>query len=362
VEEVMTDIQLNVEEVSKKLIHDIKILIEEAKNSIAVSSNSVMVLLYWNVGDRINREVLGEERAEYGKAIVNNVSKELTMGYGRGFARSNIFKMIQFSKTFSNYDIVRSLSRQLRWSHFLEILTLKEPIQREFYAELCRIEGWDVRSLRKKIQGMLFERTALSKNTETFIKNELEQVRKNDELTSALIFRDPYLLDFLNLPRNYSEKDLENAILEELSGFIQEFGSDFCFVERQKRISIGDDDFYIDLLFFNRSLKRLIAIELKLEKFSASHKGQMELYLRWLNKYERKEGENAPLGLILCSKKNQEQVELLEMNQSGIHVAEYLTQLPPKEVLENKLHQAIIAARERLGEKYPYLLPSDEDK
>jgi RecB family endonuclease NucS len=161
-------------------------------------------------------------------------------------------------------------------------------------------------------------------------------------------FKDPYILDFLNLKNTYLEQDLEQAILRELETFILELGKGFAFMERQKRMIIDSADFYLDLLFYHRNLKRLVAIELKLGKFEASHKGQMELYLKWLSRYEKQEGENEPIGLILCAESNKEQVELLELHKDGIVVAEYLTQMPAKKELEKKLHQLLLEARERL--------------
>lgn len=332
-----------------KLFQEIKLLINEAKSSVSSFVNSALVILYWHIGEKISQDIIGQdERADYGKQVIKNLAKQLTQEYGRGFTRDNLFRMVQFYKMFPDFEIVGTLSRQLSWSHFVEILVLKEPLKIQFYSEMCRLERWSVRLLHDKIQGMLYERTALSKKTESFINEELVKLRKESKVTPTLVFKDPYLLNFLDLPQDFSENNLENAILGELSAFIRELGNDFCFLERQKRITIGGEDFYLDLLFFHRGLKRLIVLELKLGRFNAAHKGQMELYLRWLDKHERKEGEGPPLGIILCAEKNQEQVELLEMDQSGIHVAEYLTQLPSKEILQKKLHLAIATAREKL--------------
>ena len=195
---------------------------------------------------------------------------------------------------------------------------------------------------------MLFERTALSKRPELVARAEVDTLRKENLLTPDLVFRDPYVLEFLNLNDRYLEKDLEDAIMRELEQFLLELGIGFTFLARQKRITIDDEDFRIDLLFFHRDLKRLVAIDLKLGDFKPEYKGQMELYLRWLDKYERRPGEEPPMGLILCAGKKQERIELLELGQAGIHVAEYLTALPPKEVLREKLHKAIEHARQRL--------------
>ena len=233
----------------------------------------------------------------------------------------------------------------MSWTHFIALIPLKEPLQREFYAEMCRVERWSVRTLRRKIGSMLYERTALSRQPEELARQDLDALRAQDKLTPDLVFRDPYLLDFLGLKGAFQEKDLEAAILRELEAFIMELGGGFTFVARQKRVSVDHDDYYLDLLFFHRDLQRLVAIELKLDKFRPEHKGQMELYLRWLDKYERKSNEASPLGIILCAGKNAEQIELLELDRSGIHVAEYLTELPPREVLTRKLHEAINRSR-----------------
>ncbi|HVW99639.1 MAG TPA: YhcG family protein, partial [Candidatus Babeliaceae bacterium] len=237
------------------------------------------------------------------------------------------------------------------WSHFLEIIYLSQDLQRDFYAEMCRIERWSVRELRKKIGGMLYERTALSKKPAKLIKMELKKLRENDKMTPDLVFREPYFLDFLGMKETYSEKDLESAILRELEDFMLELGDGFTFIARQKRITIDKRDYYIDLLFFHRKLRRLVAIELKLGKFQSADKGQMELYLRWLEKYEKQEGEESPMGLILCADKSDEHVELLQLEKSGIRVAKYLTELPPRNLLRKKLHQAIIRTRKRLQNK-----------
>jgi predicted nuclease of restriction endonuclease-like (RecB) superfamily len=302
------------------------------------------------LGKRIATENLTEGRSEYGKQILATVSQELMAEFGRGFTYTAIIRMVQFYQASPNEQIVTKLSTQLGWSHIVEILPIKTPLAREFYAEMCRVERWPVRTLRKKISGMLYERTALSKNTEAVIKAELENLR-DGQITPDMVFRDPYLLDFLGLQGAFSEKDLESAILREMERFLLELGSGFSFVARQKRMSVGKDDFYLDLLFYHRFLRRLIAIELKLESFQPAHIGQMELYLRWLDKHERATGEESPIGLILCAGSDAEQVELLQLDEKSIRVAEYLTELPPMELLRSRLHLAIELAREQAARR-----------
>jgi predicted nuclease of restriction endonuclease-like (RecB) superfamily len=334
--------------INKKLFKDIKYLIEESKNFVATTVNASMTMLFWKIGERINMDILESKRAEYGKQIVVTLSRQLVQEYGGSFNEKNLRRMIQFAAVFPDEKNVVTLSRYLSWSHFLSLIPLKQPLQRGFYAEMCRIEKWGVRTLRQKIDSMLYERTAISKKPDELIKKEIEELRENDILTPDLVFRDPYLLHFLGLRDTYSEKSLEDAILRELEKFILELGQGFTFIERQKRMIIDNEDFNLDLLFFHRKLKRMIAIDLKLGKFKASYKGQMELYLRYLEKYEMQPGEKSPLGLILCAEGNKEQIELLQLNKSGIKVAEYLTELPDKKLLQQKLHKAIEVSKKRL--------------
>ncbi len=335
---------------SEELIDSIRPLIEQAKARVALSVNSELVLLYWQIGRRIIEALPAENRAKYGARVVELVSERLTAEYGKGFRRSNVFHMIRFAEVFDDLKIVQTLSGLLSWSHFIEIIYLKDPLQRQFYAEMARVERWSVRTLRQKIQGMLYERTAISRKPEELARQELEALQEEDRMTPDLVFRDPYLLDFLGLEDTYSERDLEAAILRELERFLLELGTDFSFIARQKRMTIGDRDFFLDLLFYHRNLRCLVAIELKLGSFDAAYKGQMELYLRWLDKYERRPGEESPIGLILCGEKNREQIELLQLDRGEIRVAEYLVELPPKKMLEAKLHEAMRLARESKSE------------
>ncbi len=335
------------------LVAELRQLIAEARRHAAAAVNVGLTLLYWRVGDRMRREVLGNLRAGYGEKIVATVSQQLVAEFGRGFESTNLTRMMKFAEAFPDLDIVATLSQGLSWSHFRELLPLKQPLQREFYAEMSRIEGWSVRTLRGRIDSMLYERTALSRKPDELARQELAALRSRGEVGPALVLKDPYVLDFLNLKDHYVERDFEDAILRELEMFLLELGAGFTFVARQKRIQLDGDDFYIDLLFFNRNLKRLVALELKQGSFRAEYKGQMELYLRWLAKYERVEGEAPPLGIILCAGASSKQIELLELDAAGIHVAEYLTVLPPREALERKLQDAIAAARLRFESDEP---------
>lgn len=335
---------------ARPLLDEIRSLIIEARQQAAVAVNQALTLLYWRIGERIHADVLQGERAGYGDETIKTLGQHLTQEYGRGFSAKSLRHMVRFAEAFPDAEIVSTLSRQLSWSHFQALIYLKDPLERDFYAEMSRVERWPVRTLRERIDGMLYERTALSRKPEETIRHELAALHEKGRLTPALVLKDPYVLDFLDLHDRYLEKDLEDAILRDLESFLLEMGAGFTFVARQKRIQIDHDDFYIDLLLYNRKLKRLVALDLKLGDFKAAYKGQMELYLRWLARHEQEPDEMPPLGIILCAGKKREQIELLELEASGIHVAEYLTVLPPRALLEEKLHNAVAAARERLDQ------------
>ncbi len=322
------------------LLSELSQLIEQSRQQLVSQANSTLTMLFWHIGKRINQNILQNKRAEYGKQIVPTLSAQLENKYGRNFEEKNLRRMLQFAEQFSDEEIVVTLSRQLSWSHFLTLLPLKSLEAKLFYAKASATQALGIRELRKQIAIKAFERTSIA---------NIQSIKTDNVPINT--FKDPYFLDFLGLQNTYLEKDLEEAILRELEAFILELGRGFAFVERQKRMIIDGEDYRLDLLFFHRQLKRLVAIELKLGKFEAAHKGQMELYLKWLNKYEKQEGENTPIGLILCAESSREQVELLEMHKDGIMVAEYWTELPPKKELEQKIHTLLLEAKERIERK-----------
>jgi len=326
-------------------------MIEAARGQVAQAVNTGLTLLHWRIGDRIRLEILQEKRADYGAEIVATLSRELVPEFGRGFSDKALWHMVRFAEAFPQPEILSTLSRQLAWSHFKEIIYLKDDLKRDFYAEMCRIERWSVRTLRQKIDGMLYERTALSRKPDQLIRQELDKLRAEDALTPDLVLQDPYLLDFLGLKDTYSEKDLEAALLREIERFLLELGAGFAFVERQKRITLDGDDYCMDLLFYHRRLRRLVVIELKLGDFKPADSGQVELYLRWLDRRERQPGEESQLAIILRAGKKRETVEYLDLGRSGIHVAEYLTELPPRELLRQRFHRALAVARARLDQR-----------
>ncbi|MDH1337569.1 PDDEXK nuclease domain-containing protein, partial [Comamonas thiooxydans] len=302
-------------------------------------------------GQRIRTQVLDGRRGAYGKEVLPTLAAQLVKEYGGSFAEQNLRRMVQFAATFPDEQILVSLIRELSWTHFIALIPLKDPLQRDYYAQMASTERWSVRTLRERIDSMLYERTALSQKPGETIAQELAKMRDAQRMSPALVMRDPYILDFLGLRDTWQEGDLEAAIIREMESFLLELGAGFSFVARQKRIQIDGEDFHLDLLFYNRKLRRLVAVELKVGEFKAAFKGQMELYLRWLDKHEREPEEASPLGIILCTGKKREQIELLELDKSGIHVAEYLTALPPRGVLVERLQQATQRARLQIEQR-----------
>lgn len=334
---------------AQMLIEDLRQIVKQARSHVAATANYELTMMYWHIGERINRDLLGNQRAEYGDQIVSTVSTQLQEEFGKkGFEPRSIWRMIQFAELFPDEKIVSAVSTQISWSHFVEVLPLKDCIQREFYLTLASSERWSVRRLRKEIDGMLYERTAISGKSDEFIKKELSSLRDNNIMSPDLVFKSPYFLEFTGLKGMYSEKSLEDCLVAHLEQFIIELGNGFTFVARQKRMIIDGEDFYLDLLFYHRRLHRLIAIDLKKGRFKAQYKGQMELYLRWLEQNEMEPGEETPLGLLLCTEGSEEQIELLQLDNAGIKVANYLTELPPRHVLMQQIQKSLEVAKARI--------------
>lgn len=325
--------------VTDNLFFGIVQLIEQAKHKVAVYLNTETTLLYWNIGQFINENLKEHTRLEYGGKILATLSQQLTNHLGKGYSYSALTRMCKVAQCF-NSDNIATLSQELSWSHLIELATIPDELKREYYTLIAAQNHWGVRELREQMDKMLFERTALAKNEAQEIKTQLLGLKKESTMHPDLVFKNTYVLDFLNLPQLYNESDLENAITNEIEKFIMELGNGFAFLERQKRISVDGEDYHLDLLFYHRKLKRLVAIDLKMGKFKPAYKGQMELYLRWLEKYEMQVGEEKPIGLLLCSEGNSEHIELLMLNEPDIKVAQYLTELPDKQWFADKLHKA----------------------
>ncbi|MBI4880215.1 MAG: DUF1016 domain-containing protein [Planctomycetes bacterium] len=333
------------------LLRELRDLITGVRERVARQVNEELVALYWLVGKRIREDVLKAKRADHGQRIVSALGRELSAEFGEGFSEKNLRHMVRFAEVFEDEQIVSALRGQLSWTHFKRLVYLDDPLRRDFYTELCRVGRWSTRTLDRKISGMLYERTALSRKPAKLARAEIDALRSDDKLTPDLVFRDPYLLGFLGLKDRFLERDLEDAIIRQLEAFLLELGVGFSFVARQKRMTVDGDDYYLDLLFFHRGLRRLVAVDLKLGDFQPADKGQMELYLRWLEKHDRQPDEEPPVGLILCAGRKRETVELLELEKSGIRVASYWLEMPPRRLLEKKLHEAIGVARGLLEAK-----------
>lgn len=334
-----------------QLYSDVYHIVERSRQRLATTINAEICMMHWQIGKRIKDDVLYNQRAEYGKQIVKNLAEQLTQRFGKGWSDRKLLHCIRAAYTFTKDEIVYAVRTQLTWTHLRSLMFIDDQLKRKFYMEMTRLERWDTRTLDQKINSMLYERTALSRKPEEVIKQKLEQIQSTNTLTPGVIFRSSYFLDAIGLVDVYSEKELEDAILVNLQIFIREMGSDFAFLDRQKRITIDATDYFIDLLFYHRGLKRLVAIDLKLGKFKPAHEGQMLLYLRYLNKNERKEGEESPIGLVLCSEGNTEHIEYLMLEESNVKVAQYFTQLPDKKLLSEKLQRAIAIAREQYANK-----------
>jgi predicted nuclease of restriction endonuclease-like (RecB) superfamily len=330
----------------KKLYDDVSHLIEITQKRTLREISRTGVMLYWHIGRRINHDILKFSRAEYGAQIIKNLAAKLQTKFGSGFGHRVIHRCSQFEKLFPNEKIILSLCTHLKWTHFVALLNIESKLKREFYAEMCRIERWNTRELATKIDSMLFERTAIAKKPEEIIETEIEKLRESNIIKPDLIIQDPYIFKYLGNREIKDEKTLEDAILDDIEEFLLSMGNGFTFQERQKVIEIDGDFFKIDLLMFHRRLRSMVAIELKKGKFKPADKGQIELYLRWLEKHEMQPGENPPIGIVLCSEKSDERVELLQLEKSGIRVSQFITEIPPKEIFEKRLHDAIQRARE----------------
>jgi predicted nuclease of restriction endonuclease-like (RecB) superfamily len=320
-------------------------LIRQAKTRMAITANAELTLLYWKVGKSINEFVLEGNRAVYGKKIIANLADLLTANFGKGWGEKHVRHCLRTAETIDEEQILYAVRRQLSWTHLKTISYENDPIKRKFYLEMAINQQWNTRTLAEQINKMLFERTAIAQKPEEQIHQALQALKTEDTINPDLFFKNTYVLDFLDLKNTYSEKDLEESLVANLEQFILELGNGFAFVERQKRISIDAEDYHLDLLFYHRKLRRLVAIDLKLGKFKPKYKAQMELYLRWLQKHEMQPGEEIPIGLLLCSEGNTEHIELLMLDQKEIKVAQYLTELPSKKWFADKLHRALEIAK-----------------
>lgn len=331
------------------LFRGIEQLIEQTTRRVAVSLNAEITNMYWLIGDYIITQVHYESYSRYGGQILATLSQRLTERFGKGYTYSALTRMVKVAREYPDFAMFATLSQTLSWSHFVELSSIDDKTKRLFYQQLCLAEHWSLRTLRQKQDVMLYERSLIATKSDAEITAQLKEV-SCENMTPDVVFKSSYILDFLGLSGLFSEKELENAIVAQLEKFIMELGQGFAFLERQKRMSIDSIDYYLDLLFYHRKLKRLVAIDLKLGKFKPEYKGQMELYLKYLQKYEMQAGEEKPIGLLLCSEGNTEHIELMMLDEENIKVAQFLTCLPDKQWFTDKLNKAIKIAQQYMTE------------
>lgn len=318
------------------LLSDLRSIIKEGQGRAATAINTEIVQTYWKIGERIVQdEQAGGERAAYGEQLLARVGRSLSVEFGRGFAERSLRFMRQFYQT---YPIRFALRTELTWTSYRTLMRLPEE-QRPFYERGAIAGRWSSRELERQINSMLYERTALSRKPEQTVKRALSEL----PLLEDEVFKDPYILDFIGLQEPYSERDLEAALIRHIELFLLELGSGFSFTARQQRLTIGDEDFYVDLVFFHRDLRCPVYVDLKMGRLTTADVAQMKLYLNWARRYDKREWENDPIGLILCGSKNNQVIELLLSDPADsvderIKVAQYLL-LDTQEALKKHLAQ-----------------------
>ncbi len=330
---------------NNSIINDIKAIISESKEHAIRSVDFSRTLMYWNIGKRIfEEEQQGKDRADYGKYLLEYISKEIQPEYGNGFSRRELERYRQFYRTF---PIATTLWSQLSWSQYKLLMTLKDSEQREFYIAESLKNNWTVRQLERQIYSNLYERLLMSSNSE----NVLAVARgEKDVIIPGDIIKDPTMLEFLGLRResSYYEKDLEQAIITHLQEFLLELGNGFSFVARQKRINLDGDDFFIDLVFYNRLLQCFVLIELKTHKLSHQDLGQLQMYVNYYDRIEKSPEENPTIGILLCADKNDTVVKFtLPLKSSNIIASKYELYLPT----EKQLLAEITREMDRLGKE-----------
>ncbi len=331
-----------------KLVSDIGTLLNNGRKQMAIAVNTSMVQTYWSIGKHIVEfEQKGNERAEYGSNLINRLSRDLTERYGKGFGKSNLLYIRKFYLTFPKSGTVSHL---LTWSHFYEILKKDDPMEISFYVKQCEIEGWSVRELKRQMQSMLFHRLALSKDKEQVLKlaEEGQQVQKPED-----ILRDPYVFDFVGLPEitNYSEKDLEDGLLQQFEMFLLELGKGFAFIGRQQRISLAGRHYYVDMVFYHRILKCFVLIDLKRGTIQHEDIGQMNLYINYYKSEMNVDGDNPPIGIVLGADADKLTMQYaMEGISNQLFAAKYQLYLPSREELQSQLDR-IIRKQEKNDDK-----------
>jgi len=321
------------------LYQEVKQIIEESRNTVYRTANTEMVKSYWNIGRKIvEEEQNGADRAAYGKALLKQLSKKLTIEYGRGFTETNLKYIRQFYSVFKKSHAV---SDQLSWTHYRLLLKVSDETERTFYLNESIAENWSTRTLERQINSFYYKRIlATPKGNQSLIKQEAED--KKEELNPVDFIKDPYVLEFTGLKPNqkFYEKELEQAIIDKLQDFLLELGKGFSFVGRQQRISLEHEHFYIDLVFYNYILKCFLLIDLKTGKLTHQDIGQMDTYVRVFEEKVRQESDNPTIGLVLCSEKNKALAKYSLLSESKqIFASKYFTQLPTEQELQQEIER-----------------------
>lgn len=339
------DNEKSLSKVSDHLFNGISNIINVTRSRVALYVNSQASMMFWHIGEFIIKELNYETYSAYGDKILATLSQRLTEKYGKGYSYSALTRMIKIATIYNDEQMFATVSQTLSWGHFIELITIKDDTKRLYYQQMGIAEHWSVRELREQQDKLAYERSLIAAKPEDDIITALTNTTP-EHLDPDVVFKNSYIVDFLGLGNDYAESDLEDAIVQQLEKFILELGRGFAFLERQKRITIDGTDYYLDLLFYHRHLNCMVAIDLKIGKFKPQYKGQMELYLKYLKKYEMHPGENPPIGLLLCSEGNTEHIELLMLDEKNIKVAQYLTYLPDKQWFIDKLNRSIMIAKE----------------
>lgn len=339
-----------VHQVTDHLYEGVTDIIDNARTQVSVYVNAHASMTFWSVGKYIIDDMEYRTYSAYGQKILATLSQRLMARYGKGYTYSALTRMLKVARMYNDKEMFAKLSQTLTWSHFIELITIKDDTKRLFYQQMGIAEHWSVTQLRAKQDEMAFERSLIAAKPEDEIVKTLKEINPVHMEPDAVL-RNSYVLDFLGLSGYYSEEELEDAIARQLENFILELGQGFAFLERQKRFTIDGTDYKLDLLFYHRKLKSLVAIDLKLGKFKPQYKGQMELYLKYLERYDMQPDENPPIGLLLCSEGNTEHIELMMLNEDRIKVAQYLTCLPDKQWFVDKLNRSILIAKEYKSKK-----------
>ena len=332
-------------QISDNLYQGVSEIIDNAMQRVAVYVNAQSSMTFWNVGKYIIDDMDYQTYSAYGQKILATLSQRLMARYGKGYTYSALTRMMKVARIYGNREMFAMLSQTLTWSHFLELITIEDGTKRLFYQQMGIAEHWSVKQLRDKQDEMAYERSLIAAKPDDKIAKTLERICPQ-HMEPDVVLKSSYVLDFFGLSGYYSEEELEAAISKQLENFILELGQGFAFLERQKRFTIDGTDYYLDLLFYHRKLKCLVAIDLKLGKFKPQYKGQMELYLKYIQKYDMQSGENPPIGLLLCSEGNTEHIELLMLDEDNIRVGQYTTYLPDKQWFIDKLNRSILIAKE----------------